>query len=58
MADPLDDIFKDDRFGLLNSKQNTSNIRSDEDRLIEAFAEINHFVEKNKREPSTGNMTE
>lgn len=54
----LDDIFKDDNFGLLDSKASTSNIKSDEDRLIDSFEEINAFVDKNEREPSSSSMSE
>ena len=58
MAKTLDDIFDDDDFGLLNPKEKSGNIKSDEQRLIESFEEINAFYEKNKTEPSTGNMSE
>lgn len=54
----LDDIFKDDDFGLLDSKQNTSNVKSEDDRLIDSFEEINAFVDKNGREPNTSSMSE
>ena len=52
MAKTLDDIFDDDDLGLLNSKQPQNYIKTDEDRLIDAFEEINSFYETNKREPS------
>ncbi|WP_430614446.1 GIY-YIG nuclease family protein [Flavobacterium sp. JP2137] len=58
MAKNLDDIFNDDDFGLLESQQKQSFVRTDEDRLIDSFEEINHFFEKNKREPSTSSMSE
>lgn len=58
MAKNLDDIFNDDDLGLLESQQKQSFIRTDEDRLIDSFEEINHFFEKNKREPSTSPMSE
>lgn len=58
MAKTLDDIFNDDDFGLLNPKDKSSGAKTDEDRLIEAFEEINAFYEKNKREPSTSGMSE
>lgn len=58
MAKSLDDIFNDDDFGLLDSQQKQSFVRTDEDRLIDSFEEINHFFEKNKREPSTTSMSE
>lgn len=47
----LEDIFKDDEFGILDSKPKTSNIKSEDERLIDSFQEINAFYEKNNREP-------
>lgn len=58
MAKTLDDIFDDDDFGLLNPKEKASNIKSDEDRLIDSFEEINSFFKKNGQEPSRANMSE
>ncbi|WP_281226174.1 GIY-YIG nuclease family protein [Flavobacterium aquiphilum] len=58
MAKSLDDIFNDDDFGLLESKEKQHFVRTDEDRLIDSFEEINMFFEKNKREPSTSSMSE
>lgn len=58
MAKTLDDIFNDDDFGLLNQKEKVSNIKSDEDRMIDAFEEINTFYAQNKREPANGSMSE
>ncbi len=54
----IDDIFNDDDFGLLDSKPQTSYVKTDEDRLIESFEEINVFIDSNKREPSTSSMSE
>ncbi len=54
----LDDIFNDDEFGLLEIKQKISNVKTEEDRLIDAFEEINIFIDKNNREPSTSSMSE
>lgn len=54
----IDDIFNDDDFGLLDSKPQPSGIKSEEDRLIESFEEINVFVDKNNREPGTSSMSE
>lgn len=54
----LDDIFNDDEFGLLDSKEKTSTIKTEEDRLIDSFEEINVFIDKNNREPSTSSMSE
>ena len=47
MPKSLDDIFNDDAFGLLDFKENKSVVKSDEDRLIDSFMEINDFFEKN-----------
>lgn len=54
----LDDIFNDDDFGLLDAKAKTSNVKSEEDRLIDSFEEINTFYHKNGREPNTSSMSE
>ncbi len=54
----MDDIFNDDDFGLLESKPKASNIKSEEDRLIDSFIEINVFYDKNGREPNASSMTE
>ncbi|MCF6308108.1 MAG: GIY-YIG nuclease family protein [Flavobacteriaceae bacterium] len=54
----IDDIFNDDNFGLLDSKAKTSTIKTDEDRLIDSFEEINVFFDKNNREPNSSSMSE
>jgi len=54
----IDDIFNDDEFGLLESKVKTSTVKTDEDRLIDKFEEINVFIDKNGREPSRSSMSE
>lgn len=54
----LDDIFSDDDFGLLNSKPKISNVKNEDDRLIDSFEEINSFIDKNAREPSASSMSE
>ncbi len=54
----IDDIFEDDDFGLLDSKVKTSTVKTDEERLIDSFEEINLFVDKNDREPSKSSMSE
>ncbi|TPN82920.1 GIY-YIG nuclease family protein [Aquimarina algicola] len=54
----IDDIFNDDDFGLLNSKVKTSTIKTDEERLIDSFEEINVFIDKNEREPNKSSMSE
>ncbi|WP_088322754.1 GIY-YIG nuclease family protein [Polaribacter tangerinus] len=54
----LEDIFNDDEFGILDSKPKNSNVKSEDERLIESFQEINAFFEKNDREPEATNVTE
>ena len=54
----IDDIFNDDDFGLLDSKAKTSTVKTDEDRLIDSFEEINIFFDKNNREPNSSSMSE
>ncbi len=55
----LEDIFNDDEFGILNEPNSKySNIKTEEERLIESFQEINAFFEKNNREPEADNVTE
>jgi len=54
----IDDIFDDDDFGLLDSKAKTSFVKTDEDRLVDSFEEINAFLDKNKREPTKSSMSE
>ncbi|MBX2971221.1 MAG: GIY-YIG nuclease family protein [Cyclobacteriaceae bacterium] len=54
----LDDIFNDDDFGLLDSTAKTSTVKSEDDRLIDSFEEINTFVDKNGREPNSSSMSE
>lgn len=54
----LDDIFNDDDFGLLDAKAKTSNVKSEADRLIDSFEEINTFYDKNGREPNASSMSE
>jgi hypothetical protein len=54
----IDDIFNDDDFGLLESKVKTTTVKTDEDRLIDSFEEINIFFDKNNREPNSSSMSE
>lgn len=54
----LEDIFNDDEFGILDSKPKNSNVKSEDERLIESFREINAFFEKNDREPEATNVSE
>lgn len=54
----IDDIFNDDDLGLLDTKAKTSTVKTNEDRLIDAFEEINMFIDKNEREPNKSSMSE
>lgn len=54
----LEDIFNDDEFGILDSNPKNANVKSEDERLIESFMEINAFFEKNNREPEATNVTE
>jgi len=54
----IEDIFNDDDFGLLESKAKASTIKTDDERLIDSFEEINVFIDKNEREPSKSSMSE
>lgn len=54
----IEDIFNDDAFGLLDSKVKPSTVKTDEDRLIDSFEEINTFFDKNDRLPNTSSMSE
>jgi len=54
----IDDIFNDDDFELLDSKVKASTVKTDEERLIDSFEEINVFIDKNDREPSKSSMSE
>lgn len=58
MPKSLEDIFNDDAFGLLDFKENKTVVKSDDDRLIDSFFEINDFFEKTGREPSDTSMSE
>ncbi len=54
----LEDIFNDDEFGILDTKPKNSNVKTEDERLIESFQEINTFYEKHKREPEASNVTD
>lgn len=54
----LEDIFNDDEFGILDSKPKNSNVKTEDERLIESFQDINVFFEKNNREPEATSVTE
>lgn len=54
----LDDIFADDLFKRLDSKEKTTVVKTEDDRRIDSFEEINSFIDKNSREPNTSSMSE
>ena len=47
----LKEIFDNDPLGLLIVKEKKSSVRTSDERLAASFDEINHFIEKNEREP-------
>lgn len=47
----LDEIFNNDPFGLLHVRHKNSTARTPDERLADAFREINDFVSKHGREP-------
>ncbi len=52
----LDEIIEDDDFHLIEITKKPSSVgaKSEEQRLIDSFQEINNFYEKNNREPKEG----
>lgn len=54
----LDDIFDDEVFKNLKSEKTKTEVKSEDDRIIDAFEEINIFIDKNEREPGMSSMTE
>ena len=50
----LDDIFSNDPFGLLNVKA-TSSAKTEDQRLVQSFDEINEFLKNHNREPQQVN---
>jgi len=54
----LEDIFNDDDFGILDSKPKASTIKTEDERLVESFQEINAFFEKHQREPKSNDVAE
>lgn len=54
----LDDIFNDEVFASLEAPQKESYVKSEDQRLIDSFEEINVFIDKNGREPNTSGMSE
>ncbi len=51
----IEDIFDDDELGILESKSNKSAVKSEDQRLIDSFEEINNFIDSNAKEPEQGN---
>ena len=47
----LKEIFDNDPLGLLIVMEKKSSVRTSDERLAASFDEINHFIEKNEREP-------
>jgi hypothetical protein len=54
----LDDIFDDPEFNSIKMENKVSSIKTDENRLIDSFEEINAFFDKNQREPNKSTMSE
>jgi hypothetical protein len=54
----LDDIFNDDEFNSIKSEKKISSVKSEDDRLIDSFEEINAFYDKHDREPNNSSMSE
>lgn len=51
----IEDIFDDDDLGILESKSSKSAVKSEDQRLIDSFEEINSFIDSNGKEPEKGN---
>jgi hypothetical protein len=56
--DKLSEIFSDDPLGLLDVKPKQSSNKTDVDRLIESFQEINDFIQEHGKEPGRGDIAE
>ena len=55
----LEDIFDDDDLGILESKSKQSLVKSEDQRLIDSFEEINVFIDSNGKEPEqSGSISE
>src|SRR5690625_42893 len=56
----LDDVFNDDEFHLVEEKKKESSSRTADERLIDSYEEIQHFVRKHGKEPepNTSNISE
>lgn len=59
IEEELSKIFAEDDLGLLEIKPKTSNVKTSDQRLVDSFEEINHFVGEHGYEPSlTGSVIE
>lgn len=54
----LEDVFNDPEFNSIEFNKKTALVKTDEERLIDKFEEINIFIDKNGREPSRSSMAE
>jgi len=56
----LSEIFSNDPFGILDIKRRASSMRTEDERLVASFEEINEFYKKNGRKPQSdeGNVQE
>lgn len=54
----IDDIFEDDEFGLLNALSKTTRQKSTDGRLVDSFEEVNQFIDRTGREPSSSSISE
>lgn len=54
----IEDVFNDPEFNSIEVNKKTSLVKTDEERLIDSFEEINVFIDKNDREPNKSSMSE
>ncbi|AFL85647.1 T5orf172 domain-containing protein [Belliella baltica DSM 15883] len=54
----INDVFNDPEFNSIEYNKKTSLVKTDKERLIDKFEEINIFIDKNGREPSRSSMSE
>lgn len=54
----LDDIFDDPEFKSIEYQKKISNVKTDKERLLDSFEEINVFIDNNGREPNNSSMSE
>lgn len=50
----IEDIFEDDDLGILESKSSKTSVKSEDQRLVDSFEEINSFIDSNGKEPEQG----